>query len=191
MLPTRSSRVLFVAFVLSAVACNGPGTKAYSSNAAHTFALFALTGAPSTAPTAINFQTGPVAATANFSFDLAVDIDNTGITRLYPVRLLEGKLSAAGRRVGLQVVPGTFESLREAPGSGYDTLSAQAVKPGTVVAVELLDIAFCQYTFNGSSFYAKLVVDSIIPTTRRVYGRTVTDPNCGFRQLMPDTIPSR
>jgi hypothetical protein len=35
-----------------------------------------------------------------------------------------------------------------------------------------------------------MVIDSIIPATRRLYGRLVIDPNCGYRGLVPDSIPT-
>ena len=190
MLQTRTSRLLVVALALAAVACDGVGTKAVYTNIGRGFDLFALTGAPVSAPTAILFLGGSTIADASFAFDVAFDIDNTGATRLYPVRSLAGGLVGVQKRVGLQVVPGSFESLREAPSTGYDTLGFKTVTPGTVLAVEIQDVNTCLYSLNGTNLYAKLVVDSIHTSERRIFGRTVTDANCGFREVMPDTIPS-
>lgn len=191
MLRTRSSRLVAVALALLAVACDGARTKALYTNIGRSYSLFALSGAPVSAPTAILFLGGSTIADANFAFDVAFDIDSTGATRLYPVRSLAGGLAGIPKRVGLQLVPGSFESLREAPSTGYDTLGYKTVHKGDVVAVEMQDFATCQYSLNGTNLYAKLVVDSIRTSTRQVFGRTVSDVNCGFREVMPDTIPER
>lgn len=191
MLPTRSSRILALVLALAATACDGSRTKATYTNIPRTYALFALTGAPVNAPTAISLLGGPTIADANFGFDVAVDIDSAGTTRLYPVRSLAGALVPLSKRVGLQTVSGSFEALREAPSAGYDTLGARVVTEGAVMAIEIQDYTTCAYSLNGTNIYAKLVVDSIRKSTRRVYGRTVVDPNCGFRELMPDTLPER
>jgi hypothetical protein len=189
---TRSSRLLLLALAFLATACGGTRTLA-TYNTAYAFAIFAISGAPASAPTAIKFFGGATVANASFDFDVAVDIDSAGATRLYPVRTLAGGLATGTKRIGLQVVPATtFEGLREAPATGYDTLGSKVVVPGSVVAVELQDIATCLYSLSGSTIlHAKLVVDSIKPAARRVFGRTVVDPNCGFYGLLVDTIPTR
>lgn len=192
MLPPRSSRLLLLGLAFSAAACNGTRSIA-TYNTAYSFALFALTGAPTNASTALSFLGGSAAATSTFGFDVAVDIDPAGAARLYPVRTLAGGLAGATKRVGLQLVPATtFDALREAPSTGYDTLGSKVVTAGSVVAVEIQDVATCLYSLSGSTLlHAKLVVDSIKPDTRRIYGRTVVDPNCGFYGLLVDTIPTR
>ena len=189
MLQTRSSRLLVVALALAAVACDGIGTKAVYTNIARSYDLFALSGAPVSAPTAISFLGGSTIADASFNFDVAFDIDNAGTVKLYPVRSLAGGLVGTQKRIGLQLVSGSFEQLREAPASGYDTLNVKTVTAGSVVAVEIQDINTCLYSLNGTNLYAKLVVDSVHTSERRVFGRTVSDANCGFREVMPDTIP--
>ena len=37
--------------------------------------------------------------------------------------------------------------------------------------------------------YTKLVVDSIDVARRAVFFRTVHDPNCGYRSLIPGVVP--
>lgn len=198
MLPTRSSRVLFVVatLALAAVACNATATKATRPSVLRSYNLFALSGAPANTATAISFLGGESVANSAFAFDVAVDIDAAGTTRLFPVRLLGSSLAniAVGgtlKRVGLQSVGGGFESLREAPTTGYDTLGAQVVQPGSVVAVQLLESAYCVYDLRGTTIYGKLVIDSIRTAQRRVFARSIVDPNCGFRELVADSIPAR
>jgi hypothetical protein len=192
MLPTRPLRVVAVALAVLAVACGDPTKpKAIYANAPSSYALYAFTGAPVNAATAINFLGGAARADASFSFDVAFDLNASGQPVIYPVRAIASDLAGGVKRVGLQVVPGTFESVREAPEAGYDTLSAQTVSPGTVLAVELLDLSTCLYSLGGQTLFAKLTVDSVNATTRRLYARTVVDPNCGYRSVVPDSIPER
>ena len=192
MLPTRSLRVVAVALAVVAVACGDPTKpKAIYANAPSTYALYAFTGAPVNAATAISFLGGAARADASFAFDVAFDIDGAGRPVIYPVRAIASDLAGSVKRVGLQVVPGTFDAVREAPETGYDTLSAQTVRPGDVLAVELLDLNTCLYSLGGQLLYAKLTVDSVNTTTRRIYARAVVDPNCGYRSVVPDSIPER
>jgi hypothetical protein len=86
----------------------------------------------------------------------------------------------------------TFEGLTVAPATGYDTVAAKIVVPGSVVAVETLEAgSTCLYSLNGSTLYSKLVVDSIKVPERRVYGRAVVDRNCGFHGLVQDSLPRK
>ena len=113
-----------------------------------------------------------------------------------PVRVVGGALAGTLKRVGLQVVSGSFESVTEVPAAGYDTLNAKTLVPGAVLAVELRDGTACFSSFNLSVLtsqfiYAKLVVDSVDATARRIFTRSVVDPNCGYRGVVPDSVPRR
>ena len=68
----------------------------------------------------------------------------------------------------------------------------KSITPGTVVVAELVDLVqgLCIYSLNGSSTYAKFVVDRVNSSTRRFYVRSVGDANCGYRSLVPDSIPT-
>jgi hypothetical protein len=200
MLPTLSTRVVVVALAFVAVDCGVlTRPKASTPNIAVSYTVTAFTGAPLNAATAISFLGGATRADSRFSFDVALDLDPSGAVTILPVRTVGGALGDAIhqqttgiplKRVGLQKVNGSFEALREAPTTGYDTLGVQTVTPGTVLAVELLDFANCYTGFGGSTLYAKLTVDSVNAASRRIYTRTVVDPNCGYRGLVPDSIPT-
>ena len=180
MSPTRPLRIVVVALAVLAVACGDPTKpKATYSNAPSSYALYAFTGAPVNAATAISFLGGAARADANFAFDVAFDLDASGRPVIYPVK-----------RVGLQTVAGTFDAVREAPATGYDTLSAKTINVGDVLAVEMLDLNTCAYSLGGQTLYAKLTVDSVNVASRRLYARTVLDPNCGYRSVVPDSIPT-
>ena len=200
MLPTRSTRVVVVALAVLAVACGDlTRPKASTPNLAVSYTVHALTDAPVNVPTALSFLGGVTRADSRFAFDVAFDLDQNGAVRVLPVRIVGGALGDAVvqgqsglplKRVGLQQVTGPFEAVREAPSTGYDTLAVQTVSPGAVLAVQLLDFANCFTGFGGSTLYAKLTVDSVDAATRRIYTRTVVDPNCGYRGLVPDSIPT-
>jgi hypothetical protein len=190
MLPTRSSRVAVAALAFAAIACGDlTKPKASFTSTLNSYELYALTGAPPRAATAISFTTGSVRADAGFGFDVALDLDANGKTVVYPVRNVAGALAGTVKRVGLQPIAGAFETVREVPSTGYDTLGNKTIVPGAVLAVELQEVLLCQTSVGGLYLYGKMVVDSVKPTPRRIFGRFVLDPNCGYRQVMPDTIP--
>jgi len=194
MLSTRLSRVVAVALATLVVACGDPTRpKATTPNLLLSYSVHTFTGAPPAEANAISFYIGPSRADVSFDFDVALDLDATGRILVYPIRAIAGPLvGTVPTRVGLQKVAGTFEALREAPDRGYDTLSVQTITPGTVVAVELVDqlSGICFYSLNGSSTYAKFVVDSVKLPTQQLYVRSVADANCGYRSLVPDSIPT-
>ena len=192
MLPTRPSRVVVVALAVVAIACGDPTKpRATFANALSTYALYAFTGAPVNAATAISFLGGAARADASFAFDVAFDLDATGRPVVYPVAAIASDLAGNVKRVGLQVIPGPFEAVREVPEKGYDTLSVRTINERDVLAVELLDLSTCRFSLGGQTIYAKLTVDSVNTTTRRLYARAVVDPNCGYRSVVPDSIPER
>lgn len=200
MLPTRSTRVVVVALAVLAVACGDlTRPKASTPNIAVSYTVTAFTGAPVSVPTAISFLGGTTRADSRFAFDVALDLDANGAVSVLPVRvvggalgnaLIQGQTGLPLKRIGMQKVTGPFEAVREAPKTGYDTLSIQTLVPGNVLAVELLDFANCYTGFGGSTLYAKLTVDSVNAASRRIYTRTVVDPNCGYHGLVADSIPT-
>jgi hypothetical protein len=194
MLPTRLLRVVVVALATAVVACGDPTRpRATTVNLLLAYSVHGLSGAPAATANAMNMFVGPARADASFDFDVALDLDPAGKILVYPVRAVAGPLAGlVPTRVGLQTVAGSFESVREAPDRGYDTLSVKTISPGTVVAAELVDLVagICIYSLNGSSTYAKFVVDSVKPATRQFFVRSVADANCGFRSLVPDSLPT-
>jgi hypothetical protein len=192
MLPTPPSRVLAVALAVLAIACGDPTKpKATFANELTPYTLHAFTGAPVTAATAINFLSRSGArADANFAFDVAFDLDATGQPLVYPVRAIASDLAGTVKRVGLQVVPGAFDAVREVPETGYDTLSVQKVSTGQVLAVEMFDLQTCAFSLGGQLLHAKLTVDSVNTTSRRIYARAVLDLNCGYRSVVADSVPT-
>jgi hypothetical protein len=197
MLPTRLPRVAVVAVVALAtlaIACGDlTRPKASTPNLELSYSVYSLTGTPVGSTNAINFFGGPARVDAAFSFDVALDLDSTGNILVYPVRAIAGPLAGTiPTHVGLKTVTGTFESLTSAPNVVYDTVTVQKISPGTVVAAEIFQQTSlaCVYSLQGSAMYAKFVVDSVDRATRRLFVRHVLDGNCGFRGLVPDSIPT-
>jgi hypothetical protein len=58
------------------------------------------------------------------------------------------------------------------------------------MAVNVLDPS-CAFSLGGTSIAAKMTVDSVNASTRKIYLRTVVDPNCGYLSVVPDSIPTR
>ena len=75
------------------------------------------------------------------------------------------------------------------PTTGYDTLAIQKLVPGAVLVASVVDPT-CIYSLAGQTIAAKLTVDSVNTTTRKIYLRKVVDPNCGYLSVMPDSIPT-
>ena len=194
MLPTRLLRVVAVALATAVIACGDPTLpKATIVNLQLSYSIYGLTGAPPATSNAMNMFVGPTRADASFNFDVALDLDPAGKILVYPVRAIAGPLAGlVPTRVGLQTVVGSFESVRQAPDRGYDTLSVHTIAPGTVVVAELVDLVsgLCVFSLGGQQTYAKFVVDSVIPSSRKFYVRSVGDANCGYRSLVPDSIPT-
>jgi len=128
----------------------------------------------------------PIAASAEF--DVAFDLDASGKVIMYPQRRIVSGVT--GRRVGLQIVPGSFESLTIAPSGGYQYDSvAVTVEPGQVVAIQA-QTTQCSVEISPYN-YSKVVVDSVVPAINAIYFRIGSDPNCGFRSFVPDVVPSK
>lgn len=178
------------ASIAAFTACGDPNAvEAQFAVATDTFAVFDINEAPTGAPTAISLfasVTGlpSVVAGPSFSFDVAVATSGTSTVTLIPNSRVGNGLVRT-HRVGLQVVPGTFEALTRAPAGGYKYDSLLVVTPGQVVAVQASDPFACPVAFLGTSIYGKLVVDSIRRAPGRVFFRSTVDPNCDFRSLLP------
>lgn len=187
---TRLVRVALVPLAMLAIACGDPlGTKATYANALNTYAVYGLTNAPPSVPTALSFLGGLSRASSTFAFDIAFDFDASGRVLVYPVRAIGGAMAGSLKRVGLQTVSGAFDLVTAVPLAGYDTVNAMVLTPGTVLAVELRDGTSCYSSLKSTLLYAKLVVDSVV-APNRIWFRTVIDPNCGYRGVVPDSIPT-
>lgn len=183
--PRTQTRAI-AGIVLAAVcACTG-GTDLVANIDTVTYnsALFAFNGTPLGSPTAINTS---VAATvrieSSYDFDIAFDLDGGGNTVVYTQRRVGLPLGTSGRQVGLQVMTGAFGAVTQAPNGGWAFDSTLTVTPGQVVALRTAT-PLCQFEIS-PYLYSKFMVDSVHVAERRIWVTTLTDPDCGFRDLVP------
>jgi len=179
------------------LACGDPNApRANFKTYTDTLALYALNGSPRGAPTAVRLygkvaglSTG-VVTDASYVFDVAVDINDEGRPVLYPVRAVAAPFIGA-HRVGVRRQTGAFESILEAPRGDYAYDSLAVLTVGETVLIESADLEASRPCFGSNAIYGKVIVDSIRLSTRRGFARVTANPNCGFRALEPDVIPSR
>ncbi len=150
-----------------------------------TLSLWALSGTPPSYPSAISIPARQIVRVDGFAgFDIAFDIDATGKTVVYPVKLVVAS-PGGSRPVGIQKIPRSFEDVPAAPTTGFQTDSSLVIRPGEVVVVESPHNGsgdVCQFSIS-PNLYAKIAVDSVNLATRIIYLRMGFDPNCGFRSF--------
>jgi hypothetical protein len=178
------------------LACSDPNApRANFENYTDTLALYALNGAPLSAPTAVRLFGGVAGGTAevrtdaSYAFDVAVDINDEGQPVLLPVRAVAAPFVGA-HRVGVRRATQSFESISEAPTDGYQHDSVAVVTVGETVLLQSGDAEASSACFGGGVIYGKLIVDSVRTSTRRVFARVTANPNCGFRSF-ESGVPTR
>jgi hypothetical protein len=185
--------VLLLGVGAGAFACADPfATKATLPTIDDTAAVFALTGAPESAPTAINI-TFPraVITTPSENYDVVFDIRHDSAFA-FPPHAVGAALSA-----GFQIVSRPYDAITQAPLSGYNDSTPQFIKAGDVLIVRSSSVQCANQGIQERTFlYAKVVIDSIfyddataphIPRT--IWYRLRNDPNCGFLSFL-DGIPT-
>ena len=185
--------VLLVGVGAAAAACADPlATTATLPTIDDTAAVFALTGAPESAPTAINV-TFPraVIATPSEQYDVVFDIRHDSAFA-YPPHAIGATLTA-----GLQLSSQAFGAITEAPTAGYNDSLPVLVQAGDVLLVQSTSAECATQTVAARTFiYAKVVIDSIFydeaaspHVPRTIWYRLRNDPNCGFLSFA-DGIPT-
>jgi hypothetical protein len=178
-------RLVPAALLLSAAvlgACEDPfKVKATNENASQPFVLHALSGSQLPFVTALFFPVKQVARVdGSFSFDVAFDLNAAGDIVLLPVGIV-GQNPAGNRRVGILKATAVYDSVKEAPTSGYTVDTATVIKRGQTAIVQAQE-ALCSTSLT-PYLYAKIVVDSVDLVQRTIVGRTTINTNCGFRSL--------
>ena len=189
----QALKVKFLALciaVVTVVALDGCGDptaiQASAENTDTTRTLYALNGSPNALPSGIDLYFGlPVRLDGSFAFDVAFDLNASNEVIVYTPRGLGSQLVAA-RRVGLQTTTLTFEQATQAPTSGYQYDSLRTVPVGQVLFVDVIDALHCsQFSLLGQNIRAKVEIDSVNTTSRAIYVHFLSNPNCGFRSLVP------
>jgi hypothetical protein len=147
-------------------------------NVLDTVGLSALDGTPIGVSAGYDLASGsPVRTDRSGAFDFAFNLDGQGQALLVPSNAV-----GLGGNAGLLVSTTSFDSLRFAPGEGYNVDSASAVTVGTVVVVRSR-LSNCE--FANLFYYGKLRILTIDVTARRVTFEILANINCGYRSLDP------
>lgn len=172
--------------VAALAACGDPvSIRAQFDTVADTVTVFALTGTPVIAPTALStLRHEAVRLDPSRDFDIVFDINSAGQAVLYPVQLVGG----GPGNTGIQVTSQSYDAILEAPLTGYARDTATVLEVGDVALVEA-EPAFCATSLY-RTIYSKLIVDEIDLANRSVQIRMRVDPNCGFRSLA-EGLPER
>jgi len=179
--------------IVAAVACSSDpyAPKALYPVSIDTFRVVALNGTSAEAQSGVRLLTASTTV-PDFSqaFDFALDIDADGKVVLLPRSKVMTCTSIC--QLGVKVIPTDsveFDKLYDAPKAGYTYDSVTTIPVGATVAFVTKDI-FCQQS-NISTYdlYAKMIVDSVHMSDRSLFVRLVSDPNCGFRGLVPGIVP--
>ena len=180
------SAAVAVVTVLSATSCVDPtATKAQFNTDSARVEVFALNGSTPGLPSAIRTRTiVAVSVGGDFNFDVAFDLGPAGEVIAYTPRMVASELVGV-RRVGLLLADGPFESFIKAPTSGYKYDSLLTIPAGKLLLVDVVEPACINLSILGPNVRSKLQVDSVDLARRAIYLRVLSNPNCGFRDLVP------
>ena len=184
-----SASLVALALVAIGLGCSAtiPLAPATEAVAASTVTLWALTGTNLTDPSAYDVGGEQVVRTdRNSTFDFAFDIQVDSARDTLGVFLPRGALGLYTSG-GIQVTTQAYDSIATAPTTGYQDTLPVTVKVGTVVLAASREVT-CP---NGQiePIYAKLQVDTLDLASRRIVFAITTDPNCGYRSLVVDSLP--
>lgn len=174
--------------VVALASCGDPtAIKARLTNIETESAVFALNNTPFNTDNAIRVRSATtVPATANFLFDIALDITDTGTVKVITARALATELAGTMNRVGLRDSPElSFDGVIDPPRDLFIYDSLLVVPVGRTVLIDVFDLSCQTEAILGFNIKSKLRIDSIIPAERRIHFSMVSNPNCGFRQLVP------
>ncbi|MGH7621372.1 MAG: hypothetical protein ACREMU_03445 [Gemmatimonadaceae bacterium] len=184
--------VLLLGLGIGAGACGDPfATTATLPTIDDTAAVFALTGAPESAPTAINIAfPRAVITTPSENYDVVFDIRNDSAF-VYPPHAIGAALTA-----GIQLANQPYDAITQAPVNGYDDTMPLFVKAGDVLLVQSQSSLCSTQGIQARLFlYAKIQIDSIFydeatppHSPRTMWYHMRNDPNCGFISFA-DGIP--
>ena len=178
----RSLRLLLLPCLALAAACGDLALpKAQSDNVVDTVSLYALSGTPPSTPSAYwlgNFLAGgrTVLIQDGGNFDFAIDLDSAYRAVLKPTGALR-----LGRNSGVQATTLPFDSIRIAPGGGFQLDSAVTVPVGGRAIVHSRQTT-CD-TGIAAVYYAKLEILTVDTASRRIDFQILVDNNCGYRGL--------
>lgn len=186
----RLSALLIAAGAVAALASCGDPTalEARLTNFEREFSVFALSGTHPNTVDAVRVRSAvfETQATPSGGFDIAFDLTDTGTVKLITAPFLFTEIVGSGSRVGLRDSPNlVFEQVIDPPRDLFVYDSLLVVPVGRTVLIDVIEPACATESILGINIKAKLRIDSIDLADRRIFLRMVSNPNCGFRQLVP------
>ncbi len=175
--------------VLALGACRDPiELRATQETVTDTLSVYALSGTPPGYPSALSIIARALVPVSGFGgFDVAFDIDASDRVLVHAARRVVS-FGALVPQVGLQIVPGTFESVAAAPVTGYKVDSTIVASVGDVIVLEAVHNSgqgdFCTFALS-PNLYAKISIDTVFLANRTIKFRLAFDPNCGYRSFAP------
>ena len=186
---SRLALIAMLSTVVGLGACRDPiELQATEPTLTDTLSVYALSGTPPGYPNALSLITRtPISVSGFGGFDIAFDIDDSNRILVHAARRVVS-VGAQVPQVGLQIVPGTFESILSAPVGGYKVDSTLVASVGDVIVFEAVHNGgegdICTFALN-PNLYAKITIDSVFLATRTIFFRFGYDPNCGYRSFAP------
>ncbi|MFN0097896.1 MAG: hypothetical protein ACKVS7_04410 [Gemmatimonadaceae bacterium] len=187
--PRRRSVWLAALAALTLVAaCEDPfEIRANAPNIDATFEVWAITGSPSAYPSGVLLpQATVIRLDAAGSFDLAFDIDQDGRVMVLPVSSVVSPVTGT-RQIFFQRTSLPYNSIIDAPRDGWEADSVLLINPGQPFLVRATT-QFCQFS-QLQDIYARILVDSVILSERRIKMSARVNPNCGFRSFVSGIPP--
>lgn len=189
---TPRSFALAVLVAVVALACNDPyAPKANDQNVEGKFTVTPLTGSLVNEESGLFITRMQAIEVRESGYDAVLDLTADGRVVIYPTTYIT---RCAGCVLGIAPGDAPFDQMYIAPEQKAGTYRYNT--PDTVAIGEPVYVVtkynFCSPTNVATNdVYAKLVVDSVKVAERKIYGRGVVDPNCGFRELKPGEVPRR
>lgn len=154
-------------------------------NTERTNSVFALSGTSPSLPAGYYFITESLVrpqllTNGNVNFEIAFDLSPDGSVALIPARLIAPEAIRGTPAVGIQKSTVAYGEVVRAPDRNYVIDSTFTGQAGETFILQLYSSG-CTF---GYPFYAKVAIDSIIPSERRIVFRSMVNRNCGFRGLV-------
>ena len=188
--PLVARRTAFPLLLLASAALAACGdANPFRSAAAYenfdrSYTLYALSGTSSALPAGYQFTTESIVRpqvlnTGALNFDIAMDIDVSGNVVVSTAKKLVPLPPAGAPSIGMLKLTAVYDQLTLAPDKGYVSDSTVTLKVGEAVLIRIIGSG-CVY---GEPFYAKLSIDEVDRTQRKISVRSLVNRNCGYRSL--------
>lgn len=177
-------RSVFVIGVIAGIAACSPNAlePADTSNEVDTFTMGALDGSLLRDPSAFDITLGlPVRTDQTSGFDFIYNVDSAGRHVLLPLHAIAGLGVTSGVNPGFIVESTmTFEAITSAPSNNYVTDDTLVITPGEVL-IGRSRVA----CYLGVPQYGKFQILSFDDSARTMQIESLSDINCGYKNLQP------